>query len=164
MNDFSESIDGASISLPGTNDTLFQHNANSTKLETNDILQYVQIFFVFGFFWTYNFVIAIGQCSVAGAVASWYFTRSPKPKYACTILTPKSRFMPMAIFTSFLRVFFFHLGSVALGSLVLALIQLVRYILMKIQVKMAKLKKSKVIQILCCCLQVRIHLDILTPI
>lgn len=45
-------------------------------------------------------------------------------------------------------------GSLAFGSLILALIQLVRYILLKIQAQMARMKKSKIAQILCCCVQV----------
>ena len=33
----------------------------------------MQIFHFFGWLWIMNFIIALGQCVLAGAFASWYF-------------------------------------------------------------------------------------------
>lgn len=33
----------------------------------------MQVFHFFGWLWIMNFIIALGQCVLAGAFASWYF-------------------------------------------------------------------------------------------
>ena len=69
---------------------VFQHvtcvarigNKLSRKCQMNDTfhisihrhLLRMQIFHLFGWFWIMNFIIALGQCVLAGAFASWYFT------------------------------------------------------------------------------------------
>ncbi|KAJ3044934.1 hypothetical protein HDV00_000217 [Rhizophlyctis rosea] len=90
-------------------------------------LQYLQIYYVFGFLWTYNWIIAIAQCTMAGAVAQWYWTRDKKHM---------SRF---PLLKSLGRVIRYHLGSMALGSLLIALTQLARLMLLEL---MKRVKKS----------------------
>lgn len=34
----------------------------------------MQVFHFFGWLWIMNFIIALGQCVLAGAFAQWYFT------------------------------------------------------------------------------------------
>ncbi|XP_076320021.1 choline transporter-like protein 1 isoform X3 [Tachypleus tridentatus] len=65
------------------------------------------------FFWLTQFIIACQHVVIAGSVASWFFTRD------------KSQ-LDSPIWTSFYRLVRYHLGSIALGSLLIALLKLVR--------------------------------------
>ncbi|KAG2461646.1 CTL5B protein, partial [Polypterus senegalus] len=78
----------------------------------------LQICNVFVFLWLVNFAIALGQCTLAGAFASYYWAlRKPAdiPQYP--------------LFSSFGRAIRYHTGSLAFGSLILATVQLIRIIL-----------------------------------
>nr|KAF6445156.1 solute carrier family 44 member 5 [Molossus molossus] len=74
-----------------------------------------QIFNLFVFLWLINFVIALGQCALAGAFASYYWAFQ-KP----------DDIPPYPLFTAFGRAIRYHTGSLAFGSLILALIQMFR--------------------------------------
>ncbi|XP_066121067.1 choline transporter-like protein 5 isoform X1 [Saccopteryx bilineata] len=77
-----------------------------------------QIFNLFVFLWLMNFVIALGQCALAGAFASYYWA-----------LRKPDDIPPYPLFTAFGRAIRYHTGSLAFGSLILALIQVFRIIL-----------------------------------
>ncbi|XP_046671719.1 choline transporter-like protein 1 [Homalodisca vitripennis] len=70
--------------------------------------------------WFTQFCIGCQQMVIAGAVATWFFTRN------------KSQ-LGSPIGTSFSNLVFYHLGSVALGSLLIALVQLARIVLKFLQ-------------------------------
>ncbi|XP_054422835.1 choline transporter-like protein 5 [Pteronotus mesoamericanus] len=74
-----------------------------------------QIFNLFVFLWLINFVIALGQCALAGAFASYYWA-----------LKKPDDIPPYPLFTAFGRAIRYHTGSLAFGSLILALIQMFR--------------------------------------
>ncbi|KAJ3149292.1 hypothetical protein HDU86_007015 [Geranomyces michiganensis] len=86
-------------------------------------LQYLQIYFTFGFLWVYNWIIAIGQTTIAGAIASWYWCR-PGP-------SGKKQLPRFPVLASLGRVFRYHLGSLAIGSLLIATVQLIRIVIME---------------------------------
>ncbi|XP_077202244.1 choline transporter-like protein 2 isoform X8 [Paroedura picta] len=77
-----------------------------------------QIYNAFMFFWLANFVIALGQVTLAGAFASYYWAfKKPDDMPA------------FPIFSSFGRALRYHTGSLAFGSLILALVQIIRVLL-----------------------------------
>ncbi|XP_063150568.1 choline transporter-like protein 2 isoform X1 [Candoia aspera] len=77
-----------------------------------------QIFNVFMFFWLANFVIALGQVTLAGAFASYYWAfKKPDDMPA------------FPLFSSFGRALRYHTGSLAFGSLILAIVQVIRVLL-----------------------------------
>ncbi|ETE63585.1 Choline transporter-like protein 2, partial [Ophiophagus hannah] len=77
-----------------------------------------QIFNIFMFFWLANFVIALGQVTLAGAFASYYWAfKKPDDMPA------------FPLFSSFGRALRYHTGSLAFGSLILAIVQVIRVIL-----------------------------------
>nr|XP_055195184.1 choline transporter-like protein 5 isoform X4 [Nyctereutes procyonoides] len=106
--------------------------------------QYVptfQMFNLFVFFWLINFVIALGQCALAGAFASYYWAfRKPDD------------IPPYPLFTAFGRAIRYHTGSLAFGSLLLALIQMFKIVLEYLdrRLKDAQNNISKFLQ---CCLK-----------
>jgi len=87
---------------------------------------------LFVFFWNNALNIAIGQCLIAGAVGVWFFTSNSEKG---------SR---RVIAQSTWNVFRYHLGSLAFGSFIIAVIQLIRAIL-KYYEKQAKQAKNKVL-------------------
>ena len=75
---------------------------------------------LFMWFWTSGFINAIGVMVVAGTVGKWYFKKEEE-KSDVTLFT---------IGLAFCCVLTYHLGSVAFGSLIIAIVQLVRSIML----------------------------------
>ncbi|KAI8593682.1 plasma-membrane choline transporter-domain-containing protein [Geranomyces variabilis] len=107
-------------------------------------LQYLQIYFTFGFLWVYNWIIAIGQTTIAGAIASWYWCR-PGPN-------GKKSLPRFPVLSSLGRVFRYHLGSLALGSLLIATVQLIRILIVEAQ-RRVNGTGNKCAKYTLCCLQ-----------
>jgi hypothetical protein len=103
-------------------------------------LQYFQVYYTFGFLWVYNWIIAIGQCTIAGAIACWYWARDKKALPSFPVMK------------SLGRTFRYHLGSLAFGSLIIAIVQLIRLILVELQ-RRVKGTGNKWAEYLLCCLQ-----------
>ncbi|XP_042202282.1 choline transporter-like protein 4, partial [Callorhinchus milii] len=78
----------------------------------------LQIYNVVGFLWCMNFVIALGQCCLAGAFASYYWAFK-KPQ--------DIPYFPVT--SSFFRALRYHTGSLAFGALILTIIQIIRIVL-----------------------------------
>jgi hypothetical protein len=71
-------------------------------------------FLLFGYFWTTEFIVAMGQMIVAMCLCCFYFTRD------------KGRIGNLTVVRGVCLVVRYHLGTVAFGSCVVALVQLVR--------------------------------------
>ncbi|XP_059157346.1 choline transporter-like protein 2 isoform X2 [Physella acuta] len=76
------------------------------------------IFMTFMFFWLINFIIALEQMTLAGAFASYYWAWDKKKDIPA---------FPLG--SSFYRSLRYHMGSLAFGSLIVAIIQLIRALL-----------------------------------
>ncbi|XP_049458988.1 choline transporter-like protein 4 [Epinephelus fuscoguttatus] len=99
----------------------------------------LQIYNVVAFLWCVNFVIALGQCTLAGAFASYYWAFT------------KPDDIPMfPLSASFIRALRYHVGSLAFGALILTLVQLVRIILEYIDHKTRAAQNACARFILCC--------------
>ncbi|XP_028271569.1 choline transporter-like protein 2 [Parambassis ranga] len=78
----------------------------------------LQFYNVFLFFWCANFVTALGQVTLSGAFASYYWAfKKPDDIPA------------FPIFASLGRALRYHTGSLAFGSLILSLVQVIRVLL-----------------------------------
>merc|ERR1711988_672190 len=81
-------------------------------------------FWLFGYFWVTQFIAALGEMVLAGAAAAWYFRELPdRPP----IKKPLRRALKRAIK--------YHIGSVAFGSLIIAIIKFIRAVIAYIQSK-----------------------------
>lgn len=96
---------------------------------------------LFVFLWLVNFTIALGQCTLAGAFASYYWA-----------LKKPDDIPPCPLYASFTRAIRFHTGSLAFGSLILASVQLIRIILEYLDHKL-KGAQNKVARFLLKCLK-----------
>uniref|UniRef100_A0A8C5LL02 Choline transporter-like protein n=1 Tax=Leptobrachium leishanense TaxID=445787 RepID=A0A8C5LL02_9ANUR len=95
----------------------------------------------FMFLWLANFVIALGQVTLAGAFASYYWAfKKPDDMPA------------FPIFSSLGRALRYHTGSLAFGSLILAIVQLIRILLEYLDHKL-KGADNKFARFLLCCLK-----------
>nr|XP_039270354.1 choline transporter-like protein 2 [Styela clava] len=105
---------------------------------------WLQIAIVFAFFWLLNWVIALENYNWAGAFASYYWAFD------------KSTDIPaLPLFSAFGRTLRYHTGSLAFGSFIIALIQVIRVLLEYFDHKM-KGSENKVAKFFmcickCCC-------------
>uniref|UniRef100_A0A8C1YND7 Choline transporter-like protein n=1 Tax=Cyprinus carpio TaxID=7962 RepID=A0A8C1YND7_CYPCA len=104
-------------------------------------LIFFQFYNVFLFFWCANFVTALGQMTLAGAFASYYWAPN------------KPNDMPAyPLCASLGRSLRYHTGSLAFGSLILAIVQIIRVLLEYIDHKL-KGAENKFAKFLLCCLK-----------
>ncbi|GMR35608.1 hypothetical protein PMAYCL1PPCAC_05803, partial [Pristionchus mayeri] len=98
--------------------------------------KYMLAYQAVGFIWLCEFAFAYQRMLIAGAVAKWYFDRSGcNPVCAARWNTIR-----------------FHLGSLALGSFIITLVRIPRYILMYIYAKMKASENVIVQKIFACCI------------
>lgn len=102
--------------------------------------KYAFLYMLFCWFWTSEFLIACGQLVLALAVSAWYFTRD-KSTVGNGMVTWAARTLT-----------FYHLGTAAFGSLVIAIILTIRAIIAYIQ-KKAKKSGNKILEYVMCVLQ-----------
>uniref|UniRef100_A0A671V0B8 Choline transporter-like protein n=1 Tax=Sparus aurata TaxID=8175 RepID=A0A671V0B8_SPAAU len=96
---------------------------------------------LFAFLWLVNFTIALGQCTLAGAFASYYWAlKKPDDIPACPL------------YSSFSRAIRYHTGSLAFGSLILAVVQLARIVLEYLDHKLRG-SQNACARFLFCCLR-----------
>uniref|UniRef100_A0A8C9JNX8 Choline transporter-like protein n=1 Tax=Panthera tigris altaica TaxID=74533 RepID=A0A8C9JNX8_PANTA len=99
----------------------------------------LQIYGVLGLFWTLNWVLALGQCVLAGAFASFYWALD------------KRRDIPtFPLISAFIRTLRYHTGSLAFGALILTLVQIARVVLEYIDNKLRGAQNPVARCIMCC--------------
>ncbi|XP_034055868.1 choline transporter-like protein 2 isoform X2 [Gymnodraco acuticeps] len=101
----------------------------------------LQFYNVFLFFWCANFVTALGQMTLAGAFASYYWAFN-KPDDVPAF----------PVFSSLGRSLRYHTGTLAFGSLILSIVQIIRVLLEYLDHKL-KGAHNKCTKFLLCCLK-----------
>ncbi|KAI1902394.1 hypothetical protein AGOR_G00044310 [Albula goreensis] len=99
----------------------------------------LQIYNVLAFLWCVNFVLALGQCTLAGAFASYYWAFN---KPADIPLFPLTQ--------SFIRSLRYHVGSLAFGALILTLVQFIRIVLEYMDHKFRAAQNGCARFVMCC--------------
>jgi len=92
----------------------------------------------FSLLWVNAFVIACGQCIIAGAVGVWYFTPN----------TDKGNLGTRAVRSGVFNTLAYHLGTMAFGSLVLAIVQFIKWV-MRYLAQQAKQTKNRTMEVIC---------------
>jgi choline transporter-like protein 2/4/5 len=108
--------------------------------EYNDDLTKAGWYLLFCYFWSSQFIIAIGQIVIAMCIAKWYFARD------------KSTIGNATVIQSIKDSMWYHTGTAAFGSLLIAIIKMIRAAISYAQ-KKAKESGSKVAQMVLCALQ-----------
>ncbi|CAG9815700.1 unnamed protein product [Phaedon cochleariae] len=107
------------------------------KLDSDALYPYMQVYNVFGFFWLAFFVTALGQMVLAGIFAQWYWTFHKKnlPFFSVT--------------SAFFRALRYHIGTLAFGSLIIAICRMIRVVLEYIDQKLKKYDNELTKAIMC---------------
>jgi choline transporter-like protein 2/4/5 len=125
---YTQTMDDFKKAWEQLDDTYIGLNKTITIQKTSWVPQALHLYNIFGYFWASAFLTAIGYTVIAGVIASWYFSTKGDHKSAEACSLPNS----------FLRVLKYHLGSLALGSLIVALVQFVRYLFRKLEERLQK--------------------------
>ncbi|XP_046403797.1 choline transporter-like protein 2 isoform X5 [Ischnura elegans] len=108
---------------------------------TDKYVPWLHAFNLFGTLWLLFFISALGEMTLAGVFGAWYWTWN------------KAKGLPFfALTESVWRAFRYHLGTVAFGSLLIAICRFIRIMLEYIHHKLKK-RDNKLVQCLLCCLR-----------
>jgi len=92
-----------------------------------------QVFVLFMFFWLFAFVQGLNQMTIAGSFGAWYFTRLKN------INSSFSNDLPFfTTLGSFFRAIFFHFGTIAFGSLLIAIVKMIKVALEYVSQKVVR--------------------------
>ena len=116
------------------------HHHHHAQFVYTENTQYTFIYLLFCWFWTSEFIIAMGQLTIALSLVAWYFTRD------------KSKIGNATVIWAMKTAFRYHMGTAAFGSMIIAIIKTARAIVAYMQ-KHAKATKNKVMEYLLCVLQ-----------
>ncbi|KAH0789400.1 choline transporter-like protein 2 isoform X2 [Histomonas meleagridis] len=113
------------------------------------VIQGFSIYHFIGFIWGSCFIMALGEMTVAGVVAQYYFAsneeRDDMPKWICL--------------RSLLRSLRFHTGSLAFGSLVITIFKIITIIIEYIDQKTRETQNTAIKCLIkclkCCCICVQ---------
>ena len=101
-------------------------------------------FLFFCLLWTMNFIASYGQTVIALAVSKWYFTDQIHRVVEISNSTLISAYVTVARY---------HLGTVAIGSLLIALVQFARGVGLYLQKHTSRaFRANPVVKIACCCI------------
>ena len=96
-------------------------------------------YLLFCLYWTAQFIFAMGEIIIATAVSRWYFTRDKKKVGNTTVIR------------AICSASWHHAGTAAFGSLLIAIVRIIRTIVAKLQQKAERLNASVAKVLLCCC-------------
>jgi hypothetical protein len=88
--------------------------------------KYAFLYMLFCYFWTSEFIIALGQLAVAASFAGWYFNRE------------KSMLMNSTVLWGVRTTGYYHSGTAAYGSLIIAIMKTIQAVLTYLQKKVRK--------------------------
>jgi len=113
-------------------------SVNIRAFEYDKETEYQGWYLLFCFFWTSQFIIALGEIIIALSTAKWFFTKE------------KSSIGNKTVVQSMFQGFFFHAGTAAFGSLIIAVISMIRSFLAYIQRKAKNSGNRLMIAVLAC--------------
>mmetsp|Transcript_29167 Transcript_29167/g.93367 ORF Transcript_29167/g.93367 Transcript_29167/m.93367 type:complete len:523 (-) Transcript_29167:1786-3354(-) len=117
---------------------------NYKEFTYSDEIRYAALYLLFSWFWTTQFIIAMGQLVVAMAVSLFYFSKNKS-----------SEIGNKTVSKSLKQSFYYHMGTAAFGSLIIAIIKTIRAVILYLQ-RQAKKSKNKLAQfvlaVIQCCM------------
>ncbi|SPP80594.1 CTL-like protein 2 [Drosophila guanche] len=115
-----------------------QTTCSFLDIDNPPLVRWAIFYNIFGFLWLSFFISAFSDMVLAATFASWYWTF-------------KKRDVPyFTLARAFGQTAFYHLGTLAFGSLILAVVRLIRLVLEYINEKLKKYDNAVTRAILCC--------------
>lgn len=99
----------------------------------DQFLYALQAYHLFCYLWVNQLVLAISCCCIAGAVCKWYWTR---PR-----ISSKKYIGNWPIVESYYRAIRYHIGSLAMGAFIIALVQMLRFVMEYVNKRTKKLQE-----------------------
>eukprot|EP01064_Diplonema_japonicum_P032649 TRINITY_DN618_c0_g3_i1.p1 TRINITY_DN618_c0_g3~~TRINITY_DN618_c0_g3_i1.p1 ORF type:complete len:862 (+),score=130.31 TRINITY_DN618_c0_g3_i1:69-2654(+) len=120
----------------------------SLDVDSTTVIRYMHAYNFFGFLWMVQFFIAMAFFVISGVVIMWFWSAST----AEILSGEKSKStVPFAMKNAFYRMIRYHLGTLLFGSLLIAIIQFVRALLLYIEHQLPEeLKESASFKIVKC--------------
>lgn len=145
------------LDLPNAYDSIvgFQSGNYTTYIgyAWNDRFQYIFIYHFFHLLWVTQFIEYAAYMTSAGAIGEWYFSL-PNPNNTSERLVGygEQYLSSTPVASSMKRTIFYHLGTVAFGSLIIAIIKFIRAVVTYIQRK-TKDSQNGMVRCIFCCIQ-----------
>jgi len=117
-----ESYDAALDLIPDVNQTQLSGLERFRQTQPDTLTHFFLILQFFAWLWGMQFVQAAAWTTMSGAVCHWYFFRNDEKE--------ETR---VPIMGSLYRVLRFHVGSIAFGSLIIAICQFLRWMLLYLE-------------------------------
>jgi solute carrier family 44 (choline transporter-like protein), member 2/4/5 len=125
-------------------------NNTTTVFEYNASMEQMLAFHFFGLLWSQSFLNAVVICTTAGAVSKWYWCKDHRHWGSHR---PGHEDEHWVVFHSFRRAMRYHAGSLAFGSFIIAVVQMMRFALAYVERQASHLKeKNKTVKVLLCAL------------
>lgn len=110
----------------------------SVRIVKDSTIRVTRWYNLLALFWFTQFIMGCQHCIIAGAVATWFFTRD-------------KNHLNGPILQSFKRLICYHLGTVACGSLIISLVQILRVILKAVEYWLRDPQNKALVFIATCC-------------
>lgn len=94
----------------------FEPSSHSVYYKKDQLMKFARVYNILVLLWVIEFIIGCQHMVIAGSVSTWFFTRNKDNLSS-----------PISTSTGYL--FNYHLGSVALGSFIITILQVIRTIL-----------------------------------
>jgi hypothetical protein len=104
-------------------------NESSRTYTWDDQTRWAALYHFFGLLWGRAFILACGQLVVAGAAAEWFLANDKK-------------MMRMPVINSIGRTMRYHLGTAGFGSILIAIVQFIRWVFRYYMYQMKKLDQE----------------------
>lgn len=109
----------------------------TTEMMWSQETKWAIVYYIFGFFWLIAFLIGSTQFIIAAAACIWYFDQGSDKKTDC-------------VGTGIKWLFRYHLGTIALGSMIIAICQTIRVIFEYYRKKITQANPTKIVKALLC--------------
>ncbi|XP_001944379.2 choline transporter-like protein 1 [Acyrthosiphon pisum] len=104
------------VLIQGSGSPAFEPLSHNVYYKKDQLMKFARVYNILVLVWVIEFIIGCQHMIIAGSVATWFFTRNKD-----NVSSPIS--------TSIGYLFNYHMGSVALGSFIIAVLQIIRAIL-----------------------------------
>ena len=117
------------------------HNVEVVTFAAKNWRGISQFYNLFMFLWTMGFISAICHLVIALCAVMWYWSRPGDIK------EPPSNSLSFAVGATFR----YHLGTLALGSFLIALVQFLRIMMKLVEARLRKISDNSAVKVLICC-------------
>ena len=107
------------------------------------------LYHIFGLFWVFQFIVYFCYCVMAHVFSEWYFAKEDEDKNKIRG-EGQNEFSNHPMLKAFGRICRYHIGSIAFGAFIVALVKFINAVLTYLQGKTAKKSNPLAVAIFAC--------------